>query len=71
MEISFKLEALSLEEMLISVGAFIAKHKIWAESPQATQLTEEQWRDSCVAALFQTDPLDDRAKLITTKGQRV
>jgi hypothetical protein len=33
-------------------------------------LTEDQWRDACLAALFLTDPLVDRASLITTKGQR-
>ena len=36
-----------------------------------SQLTEEQWRDYCLAALFLTDPVVDRGKLITTKEQRV
>jgi len=71
-EISLKLEIFMLGEMLISVGAFLVKHKIPANSPLGTsQSTEEQWQDSCLAALFLTDPLDDRAKLITEKGQRV
>src|SRR5436305_907978 len=39
--------------------------------PATSQLTEEQWRDYCLSALFLTDPLDDRANLITAKGQRV
>src|SRR5271156_6649788 len=52
-------------------GKVTAIHDTMQRLTVTSQLTEEQWRDYCLAALFLTDPLDDRAKLITTKGQRV
>ena len=37
----------------------------------AVPSTDAEWRDKCLIALFCTDPVDDRARLITSKGQRV
>ena len=73
-EVSFKLGIFMPEETLTLVGT--SSQPPWGlllanSLPATSQLTEEQWRDYCLSALFLTDPVDDRAKLITVKGQRV
>src|SRR5438045_898669 len=64
---SFQVGRIILEELLTRT----MKHKVRADSlPVTSELTEKQWQDNCLAALFLTDPLVDRASLITTNGQR-
>src|SRR5271156_2281700 len=52
-------------------GKVTAIHDTMQRLTVTSQLTEQQWQDYCRAELFLTDPLDDRAELITAKGQRV
>ncbi|KAI9764416.1 MAG: hypothetical protein M1840_008439 [Geoglossum simile] len=52
-------------ELPIISGKVAAIHDAMQRSTVTSQLTAEQWRDHCLAALFLVDPLDDRAELVT------
>jgi ankyrin repeat protein len=52
-------------------GKVTSIHDAMQHLTVTSKLTEEQWQDYCLAALFLTDPYIDRNELTTAKGQRV